>query len=53
MSVDQRLELPTLLPALVEQGMVTFDVAQRLSTLPPVPNQHPRSEEHTSELQSQ
>lgn len=41
MPVDQRLELHTLLPALVEQGMVTFDVAQRLSTLLPAPNQHP------------
>jgi len=41
MPVDQRLELHTLLPALVEQGMVAFDVAQRLSTRPSAPNQHP------------
>ncbi|KRP81943.1 type II/IV secretion system protein [Pseudomonas veronii] len=41
MSVDQRLELPPLLPALVEQGVITLDVARRLSTLPASHTQHP------------
>ena len=31
MSVDQRLELHALLPALVEEGLITPDAAQRLS----------------------
>ena len=41
MPVDQRLELPPLLPALVEQGVITLDVARRLSTLPASHTQHP------------
>jgi len=41
MPVDQRLELPLLLPALVEQGVITLDVARRLSTLPASHTQHP------------
>ncbi len=41
MPVDQRLELPPLLPALVEQGVITLDVARRLSTLPANHTQHP------------
>ncbi|WP_046381705.1 GspE/PulE family protein [Pseudomonas veronii] len=41
MPVDQRLELPPLLPALVEQDVITLDVARRLSTLPASHTQHP------------
>ncbi|MFS8138383.1 MAG: GspE/PulE family protein, partial [Thermomonas sp.] len=41
MPVDHRLELHQLLPALVDQGLVTPEVAQRLSMLPASNSQHP------------
>ncbi len=41
MSVDQRLELHALLPALVEEGLITPDAAQRLSAAHPDNAQHP------------
>ena len=41
MPIDQRLELQTLLPALIEAGLVPADVAKRLSVLPPSNTQHP------------
>jgi general secretion pathway protein E len=41
MPADQRLELPALLPALLEEGLITPDVAQRLSALPADPARHP------------
>ena len=41
MSVDHRLELHQLLPALVEGGLITADIAQRLSALPGGNAQHP------------
>ncbi|WP_460133053.1 GspE/PulE family protein [Pseudomonas sp. S1_E04] len=41
MSVDHRLELRQLLPALVEGGVITPDIAQRLSTLPTTDTRHP------------
>ncbi|MEW5716675.1 GspE/PulE family protein [Pseudomonas sp. SB113] len=41
MSADHRLELHQLLPALVEGGLITPDIAQRLSALPAGSSQHP------------
>jgi general secretion pathway protein E len=41
MSVDQRLELQQLLPALITAGLVTAEVAKRLLALPVCPTQHP------------
>ena len=41
MSVDQRLELQHLLPALITAGLVTAEVAKRLLALPVCPTQHP------------
>jgi len=41
MSADHRLELHQLLPALVEAGLITADIAQRLSALPAGNAQHP------------
>ncbi|MBY8945436.1 type II/IV secretion system protein [Pseudomonas sp. SH10-3B] len=41
MSVEHRLELHQLLPALVEAGLITADIAQRLSALPAGNAQHP------------
>jgi general secretion pathway protein E len=41
MSADHRLELHQLLPALVEGGLITPDIAQRLSALPAGNTQHP------------
>ncbi|QHF47575.1 type II secretion system protein E [Pseudomonas sp. S35] len=41
MSVDQRLELHALLPALVAGGLIPPDTAQRLSAMPASDSQHP------------
>jgi general secretion pathway protein E len=41
MSVDQRLELHALLPALVECGLITPETVHRLSVLPADTIQHP------------
>ena len=41
MAVDQRLELHTLLPALVEAGLITPDIARRVSALPADSTLHP------------
>jgi len=41
MSADQPLELPQLLPALVDAGLVTPDVEKRLSALSADSTQHP------------
>ncbi len=41
MPADQRLELHQLLPALVDEGLITPDVAQRVSALPADPGRHP------------
>ncbi|MBN2978681.1 GspE/PulE family protein [Pseudomonas lactucae] len=41
MSVDQRLELHQLLPALVDAELISDDIAQRLSKLPAGDTQHP------------
>ncbi|WP_455884183.1 GspE/PulE family protein [Pseudomonas spelaei] len=41
MSVDQRLELHALLPPLLEAGLITADIAQRLCALPAGNTQHP------------
>ncbi len=41
MPLDRRLELHQLLPALVDDGLVTPEVAQRLATLPASHSRHP------------
>ena len=41
MSADQRLELLPLLPPLIDAGLVTADMAKRLSALAPSHTQHP------------
>ncbi|MGH8451679.1 GspE/PulE family protein [Pseudomonas sp.] len=41
MPVDQRLELHPMLPALIDGGLITSDVAQRLAKLPASNTQHP------------
>ncbi len=41
MPLDQRLELQPLLPALVDAGLVTPEVAQHLSVLPAHTGEHP------------
>ena len=41
MSVDQRLELQQLLPALIDAGLVTAEVAKRLLALPACHTRHP------------
>ncbi|UOK38940.1 GspE/PulE family protein [Pseudomonas palleroniana] len=41
MPVDQRLELHPMLPALIDAGLITSDVAQRLARVPADNTQHP------------
>ncbi|TFF07410.1 type II/IV secretion system protein [Pseudomonas sp. BCA14] len=41
MPVDQRLELQPMLPALIDGGLITTDIAQRLARLPAGNTQHP------------
>ncbi|UOP12820.1 GspE/PulE family protein [Pseudomonas palleroniana] len=41
MPVDRRLELHPMLPALIDAGLITSDVAQRLARVPADNTQHP------------